>query len=408
MKVPKITSIFLVALSSVSVLNFMLKYYTYFVLMVSSSKKNAHDVNNIAEETGEVPHPHELYVPLLTFIPTKSSVVTRPWVILTSSFIEENFIGFCMSFVTIFYLGKYLENMWGAKEFSKFILCNLIIGNLLVYGYFNIYHLFWEFKEVPPVVVTPMAVIMGFFISIKQRILSHYFLFFKGNVRIKVKYLPFLLLLTTFCLQALNEEFRISFDLALNGFFISWIYLRFFKEGTNERQSYLLPFSLSKKKSSKKNYRVKRADSSPSSSREFGSPNKSSHLETVIIKGDRSEQFALHTFFPYPLSPLVKLISGLIFNLAAKYEIIDGKTFTTDLDEEDEDDQYMFEDVDGLQSNLFDLSSLKGAQEVSPIAHTNSKLRGVWNWVMGSRVAQKSGIKTSMDNRRRQALKEFE
>lgn len=372
--------------------------------MVSSSKKTAHEVNNIAEETGEVPHPHELYVPLLTFIPTRSAVITRPWVILTSSFIEENFIGLTMSFVTIFYLGKYLENMWGSKEFTKFVLCNIIMGNLMIYSYFNVYKFFWEIKEVPPVVVTPMAVIMGFFISIKQRILSHYFLFFKGNLRIKVKYLPFLLLLVTFILQLLSEEFRISFDLAVNGFIISWIYLRFFKEGTNERQSYLLPFSLTRKRSAKKKLKK-----SAEPSRDIASPNKSSHLEAIVIKGDRSEQFALHTFFPYPLSLVVKLLSTIVFNVLAKYGFIDPKDFLNDeLDNEDEDDQYMFEDVDNLQSNLFDLSSLKGAQEVSTIAHTNSRLMKFWNWIVGSKMAERTGIKTSMDKRRKQALKELE
>ncbi|KAF6069302.1 hypothetical protein FOB64_003308 [Candida albicans] len=61
-----------------------------------------HHIPELAQETGEIPHPHELFVPLLTFIPTKSPVLTRPWVLLTSGFIEENFIELFISFILIF------------------------------------------------------------------------------------------------------------------------------------------------------------------------------------------------------------------------------------------------------------------------------------------------------------------
>ncbi|EGV66109.1 hypothetical protein CANTEDRAFT_112512 [Yamadazyma tenuis ATCC 10573] len=404
MKVPKITSILLVALSAISVLNFLLKYYTYFVLMVSSSKKTAHEVNNIAEETGEVPHPHELYVPLLTFIPTKSPVLTRPWVLVTSSLIEENFVGLTMSFFTIFYLGKYLENIWGHKDYSYFIACNVLIGNLMVYTLFYTCSWMGQLHEVPPVVVTPMAVIMGFFVAIKQRIPSHYLLFFKGNVRVKIKYLPFLLIVSSFMLSLLSEEFRISFHLSINGFIISWVYLRFFKEGSNEVQSYLLPFSLTRKRSSKKNYKVKKTEPKETPSI---STNSSLHLETVPIRGDRTEQFALYTFFPAPVSLVVKAISNIVFNVLAKYNVIDAKSFSLGDSDDDDSEQLMFEDVHKLQSKLFGLSSLNGAQDVSTIAHTNSKFKSVWDWVVGGR-GKKAGVNTSMDKRRKQALKEFE
>lgn len=98
MKVPKVTSILLVVLLSLTFLNFILKYYTYFVIIVTSAK-NSDESNSITEETGEIPHPHELYVPLLTFIPTKSPVLTRPWVIITSGFIEETAAGLVLNFI---------------------------------------------------------------------------------------------------------------------------------------------------------------------------------------------------------------------------------------------------------------------------------------------------------------------
>lgn len=52
----------------------------------------------------------------------------------------------------------------------------------------------------------------------------------------------------------------------------------------------------------------------------------------------------------------------------------------------------MFEDIDNLQSNLFGLSSLKGAQDVSPIRNASSKLKTIWDWLVSNQKA-KVGIK---------------
>lgn len=216
MKVPKVTSILLVVLVSLTMLNFILKYYTYFVLIVLSSKHSASEVNSIAQETGEVPHPHELFVPLLTFIPSRSPVFLRPWVLITSSFIEENFVGLTMSFMLFFYLGKYLENMWGSKELTKFVFANVIVANVTLYFYYVLksFVISEQTMEVPPVVISAMAVNMGLFVAIKQRISNHYFIFFKGNLRVKVTFLPFILLVLCFLLLLISEEFYISFLLS--------------------------------------------------------------------------------------------------------------------------------------------------------------------------------------------------
>lgn len=390
MKVPKITSFLLVALTAMSTLNFVLKSYTYFVLMVSLTKSTAHDVNNIAEETGEIPHPHELYVPLLTFIPTRSPVFSRIWVLITSCLIEDNFIGFSLSFFTVFYLGRYLENIWGAREYGKFIGIVSILANLLVYLWFNLESRFSSPKDVPPVVATPMAVIMGFFVAIKQRIPNHYFILFRGNLRLKVKHLPFILMLSCLTLLMLSEEFRILYHLSVYGFILSWSYLRYFRNETNERQSYVLPFLLSRKKSNKKNYKHKRNENKERES-------SSLHLEATNVKGDRSEQFSLYTFFPVPLSIIIKWVSSAVFNLQVKYNLVDAKNYIN------YEDDHLMEDTTNLQSNLFDLSSLNGVEDVSTIL--NSPLKTLVNWFHNT---TKPSVKTSMDKRRKQALKQLE
>lgn len=405
MKVPKVTSILLVVLLSLSFLNFILKYYTYFVLMVSSSKKLTSDANAIAQETGDVPHPHELFVPLLTFIPTKSPVITRPWVILTSSFIEENFIGLTMSFMLLFYLGKYLENMWGSREYSKFILINIVVTNISIYLYYTLNSIIFHFDTAPPVVITSMGINMGLFVAIKQRISNHYFLFFKGNLRIRVSYLPFILLVACFSLQLLSDDFKISFILCLMDFIISWTYLRYFKIGTNERQSYLLPFAINRKKSNKSKFKFTPVSNTSNKTLVIDNHTSSLHLDSTPLRGDRSEQFSFYTFFPAPLSLLMKVPTTLIFNIFTHYKILNEKDFPEY--EDDDTDKLMFEDIDNLQSNLFGLSSLKGAQDVSPIRNASSKLKTIWDWLVSNQKA-KVGIKNSMDKRRKLALKELE
>lgn len=413
MKLPRVTSILLVVLVSLTFLNFILKYYTYFVLIVSSSKSAIDEVNSIAQETGEVPHPHELYVPLLTFIPTKSPVLTRPWVLVTNSFIEETIAGLVINFFLFFYLGKYLESMWGSREYVKFIFTIVLISNSTLYLYYTFKQLlFGESESVPPVVMSSMAINMGLFIAIKQRISNHYLLFFKGNLRIKIAYLPFILLVVLTFLSFLDEDFEISLQLSVLGFIISWTYLRFFKVGTNDRQSYLLPFSLNRKRSNKSKFKVKPPPKSAlnNDSSDIIVPKVTPatlQLDNSSLKGDRSEQFSLYTFFPYPLSVVVKLVGELVFNTLVHYEVLNKNDFVTF----DEEDPTVFQDVDSLQSNLFGLSSLSGAQgDISAFPNAGSKLKKIWGWFSSGGLKGSSGLglKSSMDKRRKLALKELE
>lgn len=365
MIVPRTTSILLVVLVSLTLLNFILKYYTYFVLVVASH----HD------KSEEPPHPHELYVPLLTYIPTRSPVFTRPWVLVTNSFIEDSFTGLVATLMILFYLGKYLETIWGSREFVKFI-CAIVLGsNISLYLFYSVRAALGS-PAVPPVIISSMAITSGLFVAIKQRISNHYLLFFKGNLRVKITYVPFVLLVVLGVVALVFPQYVISFHLAFLGFVISWVYLRFFKEGTNERQSYLLPFALRKRNKTKATMLL---DSTPS-------------------KGDRSDLFALSTFFPAPLSLLVRFASEAVFSLLVKYGLLNRKDFVSDSMVSE------FEDIDELQTNLFGLSPLTGAQDISAIPGASSKLKSVWSWFAGP----PKPVRPSVEKRRKLALKEFE
>lgn len=394
MKVPKVTSIVLIVLTSLSFLNFILKYYTYFVLIVSASKKvtTAEEV----DPKSDVPHPHELFVPILTFIATRSPVLYRPWVLVTSSLIEEDFVGFTFSFMLIFYLGKYLENVWGGREFAKFILINILLCNLIIYFYYTFKGFIFGSIH-PPVVISCMAINTALVVAVKQRIPNHYILIAKSYLRIKVTLIPFSMMALCLVLNFISHEFYISFLLSVLGFAVSWSYLRFHKNGSNERQLYMLPVALNK--------RSKRIQTH--------SNDATLHIDNRHMHGDRSEQFSLYTFFPYPLSIFVRIVTQLIFNSLVQYKVFDKKDFFDDDEPEDVDDilqsmsaQLKLRNEEHiLKSNLFGVSSLNGASGAVPaISHIKSTYKTVLNWMS----TKKDKTSITMDKRRKLALKELE
>jgi membrane associated rhomboid family serine protease len=349
-----------------------------------SSKQGGEVSPTIAQETGEIPHPHELYIPLLTFIPTKSPVLLTPWVLVTSSFIEENLFGLCLSLSVIFYLGRYLETMWGTKQFAKFILVMVLSTNSSIYLYYRLKSFITTPDEVPPVVLSAMGINMALLVAIKQRIGNHYMILFKGNLRIKVKYLPFLIVVASFLLQLISEEFKITWLLSVVGVVISWSYLRFFKSVTNESKSYLLPFYGTKS---------------------LGKKNElhSLHLDTGIVKGDRAQHFAFYTFFPPPISYVVRFLSSIIFNFFANHGFLNPDDFGSEFDDGAD---YNQQDINNLQSQFIGLSTLKGAGDVAAIPQAAPTLKKVWHWL--SNPNKSLNIKSSMDKRRKLALKELD
>lgn len=414
MKVPKAASFLLIVLTSLTLLNFILKYYTYFALMVSASKKptaiEVPDSTTEHEEPDHPVHPHELFVPLLTFIPTISPVISRPWVLITSSFVEEDIFGLAATFAVIFYCHCYLENLWGTRESVKFALIVIQGGNFLLYMWYTLKA--WVFglesTSVPPLVVSGMGLTMGYFVALKQRIPDYYVLLAKGWLRIKVTYIPFILTVLCYVLLIFDHSYYISLIHCYFGFIISWTYLRFFKAGANERHLSLLPLSISRKNSQKRNSPTSITQKQPMSSLQF---------DNRHMFGDRSEQFSLYTFFPYPVSAVIKFITQLVFAQMVKHKLLNGKDFYDDEDcsKDDKDDfmqsistQLKSQNQDHhLKSKLFGVSSLKGASgEVSAVSNLQSNLKSAWNWISSKK--NNSSIKKIMDKRRKEALKELE
>lgn len=374
MNPPKVASIVTVAVLLLLLLNAMLKYYTYFLLIVAAHKE---------EPTldSEVPHPHDLYVPFLTFIPTRLPVALRPWVLLTASFIEESFIGLALAAASIFYLGWYLEARWGARAFAKFVIIAVLACNMALYFWYATKNAFGQLSSVPPVVSSTTPIVMACLVAVKQRIANHYIILYKNLLRIKVTFVPFSWYVLLVLAGLIWPDWHILHCEALAAFTISWTYLRFFKDGANERQSYLIPFSI-------KPPHVEAPMASPTNLK----------FDENLPKGDRSDLFALSTFFPSYLGLVVKKLSDAVFNFAVRQGLLNAKDFVG----HDEDDE---PHVGGINSKLFSLSRLKGAENVGMVP-AGDRFKSFFG--MNPQDESSDSIKLSMDKRRKLAIRQLE
>ncbi|ODQ80465.1 hypothetical protein BABINDRAFT_179851 [Babjeviella inositovora NRRL Y-12698] len=285
--IPQVTKVLLSLLVALSFLNTAAKYATYFYLVAVNDHVSPEDAQAIL-------HPHDMRNPYLTFDPSLS-ILVQPWVLVTSSLIEENLVAFLITFASIFQMGRYLEVLWTSREYMTYIfLINIVATNFTTFLYYKIHYIYIPDLDnsVTGHIGSSAAIIMGLLVAIKQRIPNHYLLVLGGYVRIRVSIVPFLIFLYL-CFMAIvvDESYSVCISLALVSFAFSWSYLRLVKENRNEMGNYLLPLS-----------------------------NNSADDFTLTISklnslnGDRTESFSLHTFFPYPLSLIVKAMTTTIFD----------------------------------------------------------------------------------------------
>jgi membrane associated rhomboid family serine protease len=246
-------------------------------------------------------------------------ILLKPWALLTGAFIENGIVGFVTTLTMVAYMGRYVETLWGSRQFAKYLALNIVGSNLLCFMVFC--SLRWWLvsdnddkdkgdgvERVDITITGAVGLVMALIVAIKQRIPNHYLLFFNGTVRLRVSLVPFWFLVVINILSVFLPDLHVPLVLSWLSFWISWLYLRFWKEGGSGRQLSLLPMS---------------------------------ELDDVVnsvldinMKGDRTTQFALYTFFPYPLSILVKFITAKLFVLFVKLKITNGLDFSSDSEED--------------------------------------------------------------------------
>lgn len=316
--VPPLTRVLLLLLIVFSSLAAITRYYTYILLMAEATRKEmgqgAGDIAPDPKNSIQVPQPSGVFVPYLTIVPGLST--TYPWVLFTASFVESNLLSFLFTGSTILYSGRYCEHIWGVAELARFVGLQTLGSNILTVLFYLL--AFSARRGVDPDTgdsMTPVtisggvALITGFLVAFKQMVPEHTVILFRGLIKIRVARLPtiFLGFYTLLCIFFLNDMLLVQ---AWTGFFISWVYLRFY------RISYvdpLLPFSTTAPQKL-----GSLAGTGTATNLAFAS--QSAKTSTVgaqagiKVKGDTSDSFALAQFFPEPLATAVSLASDRVFN----------------------------------------------------------------------------------------------
>jgi membrane associated rhomboid family serine protease len=237
-----------------------------------------------------LPQFREMFVPYMTLVPGLS--ITYPWVVLTSSFIEQSLLAFLTTGLTLAYAGKYCERVWGCNQLAIFLGIQSIVPNIVTLTLLYILYVVTLNESFLNAVVSGgLAIQMGYLVAFKQLVPEHSIILFHGVLKTKVKYLTMPVLLFYTVVGLATRDVTVV-SLAWVGFFTSWIYLRFYKISYVDT---ILPMSTSL---------------------------AASETEQVRIRGDASDTFSLaHFFYPAALRELILAMSGPVFSLLVAVKV---------------------------------------------------------------------------------------
>ncbi|KAG6841747.1 hypothetical protein C0991_007076 [Blastosporella zonata] len=204
----------------------------------------------------------------------------HPWTLVTSMFVETSIFEFAASIIFVPPSLKYLERLWGSIETVKFIVASIAVSNIIGFA-FN-----WiEFVATTNADLFlygmryhgQMALQTAILVAFTQIIPEHQVQVF-GVIKTRVKMLPmaYLTLSTVLCFVG----FQCPWIIIQFGWFVGWIYLRFYKKNSGES------------------------------------------VGGVDTYGDRSETFSLISWFPPFLHKPLTLLGNLVFSLATRFHLI--------------------------------------------------------------------------------------
>jgi len=214
----------------------------------------------------------------MTVVP--ASALFYPWTLVTSMFVETSLLEFVASMIFVPASLKYLERLWGSIETLKFIVVSVGVSNVIAFA-FN-----WiEFVATRNADLFlygmqyhgQMALQTAILVAFTQLIPEHQVQVF-GFLKARVKTLPmaYLTLSTVLCIVG----FQCPWIIIQFGWFVGWIYLRFYKKNSGES------------------------------------------VGGVDTYGDRSETFSLTSWFPPFLHKPLTMLGNFVFDLATRFHLI--------------------------------------------------------------------------------------
>ncbi|KAI0095096.1 eukaryotic integral membrane protein [Irpex rosettiformis] len=214
-------------------------------------------------------------VPWLVLVPGSS--IFYPWTFVTSAFVETTVLELAFTLITIPASLRYLERLWGAVETLKFVVVTIAVSNIIAFGlnwieYFVLrsplfLYGMWYHGQ--------MALQIGVLVAFTQLIPEHQVQLF-GVLKARVKTLPmaYLTLSTVLCIVG----FQCPWIVIQFGWLVSWVWLRFYKKNSEA----------------------------------LGGP----------LYGDRSETFALTSWFPPLVHKPLTWLGNTVYGLATKFHLI--------------------------------------------------------------------------------------
>ncbi|OXM79125.1 hypothetical protein C364_02616 [Cryptococcus neoformans Bt63] len=212
-------------------------------------------------------------LPWLLLVPAHSW--KYPWVLLTAAFVELGLLNALVSAVALPLACRYLERVWGARELVRFCCVTVVGSNAIAFGFSWIMWLLFGSEDalygLPYHGLSGLQV--GFLVAFTQLIPEHQVQLL-GKIKLRVKSLPGIHLLISNVLVILLGPS--PFILIQFGFFVAWVYLRFFKP----------------------------------------SP------DGGLFRGDRSETFAFQYWFPPVVRPYISVVANHVYALATRLHIV--------------------------------------------------------------------------------------
>ncbi|KGB79954.3 hypothetical protein CNBG_5892 [Cryptococcus deuterogattii R265] len=198
-----------------------------------------------------------------------------PWVLLTAAFAELSVVNAVVSAIALPLACRYLERVWGARELVRFCCVTIVGSNIIAFGFSWIVWFVLGSEDalygLPYHGMTGLQV--GFLVAFTQLIPEHQVQLL-GKVKLRVKSLPGIHLLISNILVILLGPS--PFILIQFGFFVAWVYLRFFKP----------------------------------------SP------DGGLYRGDRSETFAFQYWFPPVVRPYISVVANHVYTLATRVHLV--------------------------------------------------------------------------------------
>ncbi|KAJ4485837.1 eukaryotic integral membrane protein-domain-containing protein [Lentinula aciculospora] len=170
--------------------------------------------------------------PYLVLVPGSS--LFYPWTFVTSALVETTLWELAISLITIPPTLRYLERLWGSVETLKFIVATVCISNIIAFGFNWIEFIGTSNADLFLYGMSyhgQMSLQIGVLVAFTQVIPEHQVQFL-GFLKMRVKSLPMTYLTLSTLMTILG--FQCPWIIIQFGWFVSWIYLRFYKKNSND------------------------------------------------------------------------------------------------------------------------------------------------------------------------------